>query len=90
MTVRASSFWVESKRSAQIGRLCSAPAGNEKRHAPGQIALEPERASVETILALIATAVDQVNSKPEQRTRGSPEGVMAGLVPAIRVFNKIK
>jgi hypothetical protein len=42
------------------------------------------------LLALIAIDVDQVSSKSERRTRGSPEGVMAGLVPAIHVFNKLR
>jgi hypothetical protein len=40
--------------------------------------------------ALIAIAVDQVNSKARAEDRGGPEGVMAGLVPAIYVFNKLK
>ena len=39
--IRVSCFWVESKRDAQIGGLCSAPAGDGKR-------LEPERATVES------------------------------------------
>jgi hypothetical protein len=30
----ASRFWVESKRDVQIGRLCSAPAGDRRRHVP--------------------------------------------------------
>jgi hypothetical protein len=41
-------------------------------------------------MAVIAIAVYKVNYKPERGTRGSPEGVMAGLVPAIHVFNKLK
>jgi hypothetical protein len=40
--------------------------------------------------ALIAVAVDRAGSKSERETRGSPEGVMAGLAPAIHVFNKLK
>jgi hypothetical protein len=60
--LRTSCFRVESERDAQIGRLCSAPAADGKRHAPGRIAIEPERATVEgdflSILALIAITIN--------------------------------
>jgi hypothetical protein len=39
--------------------------------------------------ALTALAVDRLSSKSERGTRGSREGVMAGLVPAIHVFNEL-
>jgi hypothetical protein len=38
----------------------------------------------------MALAVGRMSSKSEWGTRGGPEGVMAGLVPAIHVFNKLK
>jgi hypothetical protein len=37
----------------------------------------------------MALAVDRLSSKSERGTRGSREGVMAGLVPAIHVFNEL-
>jgi hypothetical protein len=45
--IGASCFWVESKRDAQIGRLCSSLAGDGNRQVPSQIAFETERATVE-------------------------------------------
>jgi hypothetical protein len=40
--------------------------------------------------ALTALAVGLVSSKSERGTRGIPESVMAGPVPAIHVFSKLK